>query len=348
MNNSTPNDSIFCPPFDSWPYYGVAITRATTGGVSFLACLAVIVMMLSLKKLLFFKQRLIFYLNVAAMINAFFIVIQGANYFPNTTSNYFTIYCNATGFFDQTSQMSLFVAVGCVTTDLFFTSILHKEYKLDRLYIVMTFVMPLLVNWVPFVFGGYWSAGPWCWITKYKRDNCNETNDITLALTFVLRYGPTYVMLGVTLLAYVVIVVSIKRQRYRSGGVFSPEAEHERRIWEKEVKLLFGYPVIFLVINIFPLINRVYDALAEEEVVALWAMHAFFSPLQGGFIALVYAFDRETIRRLWMLIKNKWIFCYFTSEDHVTDYKVQLGDSDSKVEFSIEVSSSNETESLLH
>ena len=346
--NNTSDDSIFCWPFDTGPYIGVAITRAVTGGVSFVACLAVVVMMLGLKKLLFFKQRLIFYLNVAAMINAFFIAIQGANYFPNTASYYFKVYCAATGFFDQTTQMSLFVAIGCVTADLFFTSVLHKEYKLDKLYIVLTFVMPLLVNWVPFVFDGYWKAGPWCWITKYERGSCNEIDKLTLALTFILWYGPAYIMLLVMLVVYIVIVVSIKRQKYRSGGVFSPEAEHERRILEKELKVLSWYPTIFLVISIFPLVNRIYDAIAKEEMLALWIMHAFFSPLRGGFIAMMYAFDRETVRRLWTLVKSKWIFCRFTSESHITDFTVHTDHGDSKLDFSAELSSSKETESLLH
>lgn len=349
MSNTTDdNSSIFCSPFNTWPYYQVAIVRASAGGVSFLACLAVIVMMLSFRKHLLFKQRLIFYLNVAAMINAFFIVIQGANYFPNTTSKYFEIYCTVIGFCDQTSQTSLFVAIGCITTDLFFTSALHKEYKLEKLYITLIFVLPLLVNWVPFVFEGYWSAGPWCWITKYERNNCSETDFAPLMLTFILWYIPAYVMLAVTLLVYIIIVVSIKRQKYKYSGVYAPNAEHQRRSMEKEVKLLIWYPLIFLIINIFPFINRVCETLCNGEVFELWMMHALFSPLQGGFIALVYAFDKETLRRLWKLMRNKWIFCHFMSENQVTVYNVHVGPSDSYDGSSSELPRSKETEKLVH
>ena len=68
---------------------------------------------------------------------------------------------------------------------------------------------------------------------------------------------------------------------------------------QKEIRPLIWYPLIYLVLNIFPLINRIHDSIdGDNPEVALWILHALFFPLTGVFIALVFILDHETFRRL--------------------------------------------------
>ena len=161
---------------------------------------------------------------------------------------------------------------------------------------MMIFVFPLLFDWIPFIQLSYGQAGPWCWIRKDDQD-CNKFH-FGVVLRFVLWYVPAYVLMLAILVTFVVILVSVGRQRHKWEGKFDPETEKVKEHTQKAVRTLIWYPFIFLLLNIFPLINRIYDIASTNPTLAFWVLHALITPLQGGFIAMVFTFDRSTLRML--------------------------------------------------
>ena len=77
--------------------------------------------------------------------------------------------------------------------------------------------------------------------------------------------------------------------------------------------------------------NRIHDAFVSEPSLALWVLHALFSPLRGGFIALAYALDGQTVRRM---LKSSMICTLFRrggARRNVREYPTTRGHSDSYV-----------------
>lgn len=60
--------------------------------------------------------------------------------------------------------------------------------------------------------------------------------------------------------------------------------------------LFFPFGVIFL--NFFVVVTTIYNSMGSAPPRIVELLHGAFSPLQGGYIALVYILDGDTLRRL--------------------------------------------------
>ena len=65
MNNTT-----VCSEFEKMPYVIVALISSGTALISVFACTGVILLVVLFKKYYFFMQRMILYLNIAALLNS--------------------------------------------------------------------------------------------------------------------------------------------------------------------------------------------------------------------------------------------------------------------------------------
>ena len=327
MANSS--DSTFnCSVFHSWHYVTVAIVSSSSASVSALCCVAVVLLIFMLKKHYFFIQRLVLYLSLAALFNSLSIVARLYQIGYDKESETLDIVCTVAAFVDQTTMCSLFIAFAVITFTLLMRAVFRKNTsRLESFYFIMIFFFPLTFNWVPFLHGTYGEAGAWCWIRAVNYDdNCSEHKFGTY-LRFALWYVPSYAVLILMMLAYVSIVVSVTRQRHRWTGRYDPEAIKIRDQMRDEVWPLLFYPIGLFVLNIFPLINRIHDSIYDSQpVYALWLLHAIFSPLQGGYIAMVYTLDHETRRRLTF---SNLMVILLGRRDPVRDYPVDSGPRDS-------------------
>ena len=87
--------------------------------------------------------------------------------------------------------------------------------------------------------------------------------------------------------------------------------------------LLF-YPFGVLLLNIFPLANHIYRLVHNNDPsYILWLLHAIFSPLQGGYVALVYTLDRNTLRRLTY---RNFKAAMYSTRDVVQEYPTEVGE----------------------
>lgn len=325
----------YCSAFDTQRYVNVAIVSSGSACLSALCCVAVICLIVMLGKHYFFIQRLILYLTLAALFNSLTIIMRLYRVGYDKDSDELNSLCKAAAFLDQTTMCSLFLAFAVITFTLLMTAVFRKDTsRLEPAYFIVIFALPLTFNWIPFLHDTYGKAGAWCWIRSVNYDdNCTEHRFGTY-LRFTLWYVPSYILLSIMILAYFSIVISVTRQRYRWIGRYDPEALQVREQMHTEVWPLLFYPIGLFVLNIFPLVNRIHDSIQETQpLYALWMLHAIFSPLQGGYIALVYTLDRETRSRLTF---GNFFALIFSRKDAVKEYPVVSGAPDSVSEATAE------------
>ena len=277
----------------------VPAISAASALVSVIACAGVIALILLFKKHHFFTQRLVLYLNIIALTNAVAVTLHRVDY--NGSNSATEGFCMFSGFFDQTTSWGLLIAVCCITVNLLLNVVFQKRTeKLEKLYFVLIFVFPLTFNWIPFIEQAYGLAGAWCWI-RSENEDCNGTFMFGIVLRFVLWYVPLYVILIILVVIYVIILYKIAKDRHKWEGKYDPNSQQLKEQMQKEVRPLIAYPLIYLLINVVPLINRIHNTvLPSNPELTLWILTALLFPLTGGFMALAFTFDPQTIRRLKM------------------------------------------------
>lgn len=306
-------------------YKTVAVIAASTGTFSLLASMAVISVIVLFKKYNFFIQRLILYLCITAALNSMSIMMRFSRLAPKSSD--WARVCIAAAF-DQTTLWALNIAFCCLTFNMLIAVIFNRSTKgLEMGYIFLIFVSPFLFNWIPFLQESYGEAGAWCWIrTKNYHDGCS-VHMLGRWFKYALWYVPHYVMLVVLLVAYVVIVINVIRKRNHWRGLYStePAVRAQQQLMTELVMPIIFYPLGFFILTLVPLINRVYDTFDGPNYV-LWVLHASLSPLQGGYIALVYVLDKDTMRRLNLRELRAYLFHRRTP---VEDYPATRGFTDS-------------------
>ena len=326
-SSSSSSEAVECRVFDTDEYVTVAIVSSASASLSAVCCIVVIGLIFMLKKHYFFIQRLVLYLSLAALVNSLSIVLRLYRIGYQEDSKALRVLCIAAAFIDQTSMWSLFMAFTAITFTLLMTVAFQKNTaRLEGVYLILILLLPLVFNWIPFIYETYGQSGAWCWIRNLNYDNnCTEHNFGTY-LQYILWYVPAYLLLGTLVLVYVVIIVCVLRQKYSWSMKYDTETNKLQEKLHEEVLPLLFYPIGLFLLNIFPLANRIHDTLtADDPSYVLWMLHAIFSPLQGGYIALVYVLDRRTLRRL--TYSN--FVAIFKRKDSVKEYPVVVGESDS-------------------
>ncbi|PVD18342.1 hypothetical protein C0Q70_20891 [Pomacea canaliculata] len=82
-------------------------------------------------------------------------------------------------------------------------------------------------------------------------------------------------------------------------GTYDPDTERNHQMLREDIKPLRLYPFVYLIVSIFPLINRIQNAFApHNHVFALVVLACLSAPLHGALNALVFGMDRETLKKL--------------------------------------------------
>ena len=326
MNNTTTLNPT-CFPYTSKEYQAVTILSASVAIVSALACILVTMGIIYFKKYLFFTQRLILYLCVAASLNATAEILRLHSVFFDVESGWQRRLCMASGCFEQVSAWWQLLAVSCITLSVFVKVLCNRNpEKVEILFPILIFILPLTINWIPFINSTYGRAGAWCWI----RNVDSECKPIPFGqfLRFALWFVPLYIILFFLLVSYFLILCKIRLQKRKWHGRYDPDAEEQREKMRKEVWPLLWYPAFYIFLNIFPLINRTQGAISPHHpVLVLWLLQAISSPLQGGFVCVAYALDNETFRR-----RNfTWILTICRKSPEIREYRHEIypGDTDS-------------------
>ncbi|XP_071511766.1 cyclic AMP receptor-like protein A [Diadema antillarum] len=287
---TTPLPMDQCPLFDGDlvkcnTIYGV---RKALASLSLVGCIFMITLIWLFKKYELFVQRLILYLTVAAFFGSISKFMES----PREDS----AVCNFEAWWTSFWDWVTLLWVSCITFNLYLIIIwMMNTEKKEIIYHIVTWGISLLMACLPLIGDRYGPAGAWCWI-----------KDEYPVWRFFMWYGPLVLLIVLMFVTYTYITYKL-RHRIRSWqGTYEPEIERSRQLIREEIKPLRAYPFIYLVLSIFPLINRIQNAVSPNNpIFALYLLHAMSDPLVGFVNAIVYGMDPETRSRLsWTQIKG--------------------------------------------
>ena len=316
-----------CSVFDTYPYVIVAAVSAGSAMVSALCCIIVICLVFLLKKHYFFIQRLILYHCLATLFLSFATVLRLHRLGYRNNSEAINALCIFSGFAKQLTNWFLIMDYSVITFTLLMTAIFHKNVaRLECLYVVLIFIFPFTFNWIPFIENTYGLTGAWCWIRSINYEDCT-THRFGVILQTALLDVPEVIFVVVMIPTYVIVIIVVARQRCRWRRGREPHDQNEKALRQRineEVWPLLFYPFGVLLLNIFPSANHIYRLVHNDDPsYVLWMLHAVFSPLQGGYVALVYTLDRDTLRRLTY---RNFKAAMYSTRDVVQEYHIEAGE----------------------
>ncbi len=263
----------------------VLITLSSTATVSFVMCVVTISLVLYLRLHKHFTYRLASYQVLSGMFVSLTMIIQIVaikhRYWKSSSI------CPLFGFALEYFMWVKLLFTVCLVFHFFVLAMYLKNlYKLEMVYVLTSILLPLLFVWIPFINRRYGDAGAWCWIVDWK-NNCATRNDhYGIIEQFLLWYGPLFISLTVSIIMASFTFVVLKRRAYSRKNIMEQsetgpllystiqgETRHNQAALKQLLPLL-AYPIIFNVLAIIPLINRIYDAFASDVSYILALAHS--------------------------------------------------------------------------
>ena len=266
------------------------VAMASSGAVSSVMCSIAILLVLYLKMYKYFVYRLALYQVFSSLFFSLseVIVLMMTNY--TSDNKYYIIACRTTAFLVQYTMGVKLLFTLCLMFHLFNLAVCLKNLQsFEIAYIIVSIFFPLLVDWIPFVHDFYDLAGPWCWIRDWNNDCPSQKDMIGIIEQFSLWYGPLFISLTLCLIAVVIILFVLVKRAYVSRSNESElllVQESRNKTALKEILPLLAYPIIFFVLALFPLIDRIYGAISPHGSFNLLLIHALSEASWGSFSAL--------------------------------------------------------------
>lgn len=265
------------------------VLKRVTGTFSLLGCIFMIFVIWLFKKYRVQSQRLIMFLSVAALFDA--IGYMAGDITPDGPA------CDFEAWILTYFDWCVLMWVSCITYNLYMNVVRMRNVASQEKYfhIASWLCPPLLLSVLPFIGDNYGPAGAWCWI-KHE----------STVWRFVIWYIPLFIAIIMLFLAYSYITWQIKRQNVMWQGNMDADTQANQENLLEDIKLLKGYPFVYLGLSIFPLILRIHNAFTAEgdDVFALWVLTVLTAPLQGACNAVVFGMDPDTRARLtWTQIR---------------------------------------------
>jgi hypothetical protein len=339
MENSTTNCSnAFTEP----EYVDVAIAADVAAGVSLLAGLFALFIIVLFKKWQSFGQRLITYLFITSAFYSVALILRRVDFDDDFTPAD-ERFCAFSGFIAQVTIWFLVDTIVAITVYLFLGVVFNRVTdKYEWLYVLFIFVVPLVFGWIPFIHNTYGRAGVWCWIKLVDYTTC-EKLILGQVLQLAMLHVPNYILFPTMILAYLITICKLSRNRKHLLVARSGEREeaYKNLIVRSETLHLLVYPLLFVLLGIPSILLRVQLWIYPNlTVLTLWYLRALIG--NSGGLPFVLAFlllDKDTRSRLkWTQMRaairnyhaSKGVSEYST--DVVTEGEVE-GGSQHKVSY---------------
>ena len=281
-NHTDSVDSQLCHMFPSNPGYCVALVycKRVSSVLSIIGCILTIFLIWLFKKYAEFAQRMIIHLSLGSLQLAI-SYIMGDFYIDST------IACIVQATWMQYSIWHILLWVCLIILNLLLNILWSKS--LQRYETVMSIVgwlVPGFLAALPFIWNAYGPAGAWCWIK-------NE---------WAWRFGLWYIWDFISFIAIFICIVVVNfklRNRFEADLTTMDAATFMRKQeMDRDIRTLRLYPIFYFLAIIFPLTNRLQNAIlyATEEgyVFPLVLLHCMFGPLKGFANAVVFLMDERT------------------------------------------------------
>ena len=291
------NLSLNCTEkYDTTNYKILAGLRAGVGFVSALCCITVICIIILLKKYKVFSQRLILNIAVAALIHSLSYTTARVNYY--TVRSIEDKYCNFGGLFNIYGATVELISIWFAAVNIFSVGVCRRNIsRCEYLYYIMTYTLPMLWVWIPVWRRAFGTNGGWCDLRSFD-DNCTKIKEGSY-IGFGMWFIPLYALSIIIVAMLVAVPIRVFYGMQSRDRRHNPVAKAAMAVVCSEIRPLIMYPIIYMLLNTFSLANYIYIAVDPgNPSIVLSYLHVFSSTLRGAFIALVFACNRDTWRRL--------------------------------------------------
>ncbi|KAL5481420.1 hypothetical protein EMCRGX_G021569 [Ephydatia muelleri] len=242
---------------------------ATTLGfavIGSLGCIATIVMVLLSKAYRSYIHRLTLYLAISSLFAA---LSTGITVLPVDTSSVPTLSLRQGSGWNDTCVTFAFLVQYFIFSSTFATlwissnvfslvtcRMLLNQRRCDIAGLLFTFVLPLLVAWIPFIGDTFGLTTVWCWV----KNKCYKGSKHSIGFQFGATVGPVFIMyLGSLVLIMIVFAKFI-------AGLLGKRGNLRHKHWEvlKELMPLVIYALACCVVYMFGLFSTLYFVLYDK------------------------------------------------------------------------------------
>lgn len=258
----------------------IDILRITVASLALIGCIFIIFTHLLLELYKQFTNRLILYLTISGIAHS---VCYLANNLKTEGHA-----CSFLGWLLYYSDIASLFWICCITFNIFMNAVKMKQTIQHELkYHILSWGVSLIISLAPVFADTYGPAGVWCWIIGKGE------------WRFGMWYGPLFFTVCVLFLIYPYIIWTVhKLDKAAALGELNPIKKRAMVYVLNDVKPSIAYPIVYLLVSVFPLVNRIQNGIADEPSFAIVVLHAISSPLQGALNAVVFALSKDVLSRL--------------------------------------------------
>ena len=260
--------------------------RIVVSSLALVGCVFIICSLFLLGLHTHFANRLLLYLTVCG-------IMQSVCYLSKDSQG---STCEALGWLLYYSGLATWFWICCITFNIYMNAVKMKQtVQHEKKYHVISWGIPLVVSFVLLAVGAYGPAGGGCWMSDKEE------------LRFGMWYGPLIFTILILFLVYPYIIWKV--YKLEESGNLDQIKKRRMTFLKDDVKPLIAYPIVYLLVSIFPLIHRIQNSISTDTVYALVILHALCSPLQSALNAIVHALSQDILsklrpHRIKMVIEN--------------------------------------------
>lgn len=297
-------NSTDCFKFDRREITAAIGAKAAVGSLAFVSCLLVIFSIVWFKAYKRFGYRLILYLMIANLLlsisHVLGVIPIDYDYDEQIASvrEGWETACAVFGFLNEFSMwmancMIVWIVFYLQSSVQRFISLYRVQYyqplnsisqskrfgiwEICRV-LIACFIMPIILNWIPFIWNMYGFSGLSCWIKLVSNDDCSDRY-LSAILMFTISYGPLLLLLFYSFCALFVMIAILQWSFERYQNLLKIKVlKITARKMATLVVILLVYSSLFAV----TIVNHLYSVIypTDYPVYPLWLASALASPGQ--------------------------------------------------------------------
>ena len=304
-------------------YQAFAIINVILGCFSSLCGAMVLFILLRLGKHLFYRQRLVMYLNCSVVLQGLVSIISINAFLHGEEDLGKSTYCTINGFLFNWSVLTQLIIIWWIAIDIFRINRFHINLeqfvtKFELFQVFTMFLLPslLLIILATPVVNLYGPDGPLCDIQVFNYSNCEQIDSGYIALA-VYRFFP-FIFLIISVSILVLCICGQKQKGSRPQRVCNYQKREIEQI-KRTTCELFVYIVIYLVLSIIPTVHYLVQLFSirrdTDASLAIYFLYIATINLRGVAISLAFALDRDIWKRLKGMDKKSVLAFFCLQQD---------------------------------
>lgn len=291
------NCTDYAKLYNTTGFYLVSSLTAAAGAITLTCAVSAVAVIFASQSHRLYHFRLIIYYCISAALFGLANCINRIDYAYASDPGRRDWSCAAAGFFFQCTMWSLLISILSVTLSINVKTTLRRDLKgAEPASLFATFVLPLLINWIPFVRQGYGRWGNYCIIRIYD-EKCVLYQFGNVSAIVLVGLPWTIGILTIIAVTSASIVVTMYRTRTRQGDDEGYD-DLIKKVTRKEALSLLWCPLALLLL-VAPII-AVLSNDTKQPTLWLWGVCEFLIALDPGLLALAYTY------RKYLLVLKKY------------------------------------------